>query len=56
MEILKEIPLPLLIFFILLLILVINTLFGRTKEKDPKEDYQTVLKKIKKIVDEELRK
>ncbi|EJA3091770.1 hypothetical protein MWT33_000420 [Vibrio parahaemolyticus] len=53
MEFIQELP-PLLL--ILILILVINTLFGRTKEKDPKEDYQTVLKKIKKIVDEELRK
>ncbi|EGQ7683657.1 hypothetical protein IZS58_004605 [Vibrio parahaemolyticus] len=53
MEFIQELP-PLLL--ILILILVINALFGRTKEKDPKEDYQTVLKKIKKIVDEELRK
>lgn len=54
MEILKEIPLPLLIFFILLLIpILFQSLFGKPEEKD---HHRTVLKKIKKIVDEELRK
>ncbi|BCG20767.1 hypothetical protein P7M59_14080 [Vibrio parahaemolyticus] len=53
MEILQQLP-PLLL--ILIPILIINTLFGKPKEKDPKEDYRTVLKKIKNIVDEELRK
>lgn len=53
MEFIQQLP-PLLL--ILIPILIINTLFGKTKDKDPKEDYRTVLKKIKKIVDEELRK
>lgn len=53
MELIQQLP-PLLL--ILIPILIINTLFGKPKEKAPKEDYRTVLNKIKKIVDEELRK